>query len=222
MSIIKSILKKPEQVKPLTDREILEILINRYNYCGLTIVDYTDIMEKIGSACMDCGGTMRNIRLSHIGKDAIVFECENEIIKLTTLDFGTNKLSGHIANCDAILRLNTEYCLDIKGKNKDVKITILTEKKLNTENITQADVYDVYLKLREDGYLWNDPRKENLGRNEYGKVLLFDYGQVIYINSLEPEQKEFELNKHRNMFPTLDEAYEQYKEYNEENDIKIK
>ena len=222
MSIFKNIIKKQEPDKPLTDREILEILINRYNYCGLTIVDYTEIMEKIGSACMECGGTIRSIKLVHDGQDALVFECEGEIIKLITLNYGTNKLSSHIANCDAILRLNTEYCLDLKGKNQNVKMTILTEKKLSKENITQADIYDVYFKLREDGYIWNDPRKENLGRNEYGKVLLFDYGQLMYINSLDPHQKEYELNKHREMFPTLDEAYEQYKEYQEENDIKIK
>lgn len=222
MSIFKNIIKKQEPVKPLTDGEILEILIQKYNQYGLTIVDYTDIMGKLGSACVDCGGTIKNIKLVHNGQDALVFECEGEIIKLITLDYGANKLSSHIANCDAILRLNSEYCLDIKGKNQNVKITILTEKRLNTENITQADVYDMYFKLRDDGYLWNDPRKENLGRNELGKLLLFDYGQIIYINALDPHQKEHELNNHKSKFPALDEAYNQYKEYNEEIDVKIK
>lgn len=222
MSIFKNIIKKQEPGKPLTDREILEILINRYNYCGLTIENYTEIMEKIENACIDCGGTIKSIKLVHIGQDALVFECEGEIIKLITLDYGTNKLSSHIANCDAILRLNSEYCLNIKGKSQNVKITILTEKRLNTENITQADVYDMYFKLRDDGYIWNDPRKENLGRNELGKLLLFDYGQIIYINALDPHQKEYELNNHKSKFPALDEAYEQYKEYNKEIDVKIK
>ena len=222
MNFISKLTKKQEPVKTLTDEEILEILIKKYNQYCLTIENYTEIIEKIRSACMECGGTIRSIKLVHDGQDALVFECEGEIIKLITLNYGTNKLSNHIANCDAILRLNTEYCLDLKGKNQNVKMTILTEKKLSKENITQADVYDVYFKLREDGYIWNNPRKENLGRNEYGKVLLFDYGQLIYINSLDPHQKEYELNKHREMFPTLDEAYEQFKEYQEENDIKIK
>lgn len=210
MSIISRLFKKQEQhIKLLTQDEILETLIRNYSSYGFEKVDYANIIGKLNNACISCGGTIDNISLVHIGQDAIIFECNNMIIKITTLDYQTESLTQYISDCEDIQKPISEQIINIKNK----KITVLTEKKLNTEKIKSVDIYDMYYKLRESGYLWYDPKKENLGKDEKGKLLLLDYGQIIYIKNMTIEEQKRELETHKNMFPELNTSYERSKEF---------
>ena len=201
--------KQAEPNKALTQDQILEILIRNYSHIGFESNDYATIIGKLNESCMSCGGTIDSISLVHIGQDAIIFECNNMIIKITTLDYQTNSLTEYISNCEDIQKPISEQIINIKNK----KITVLTEKKLNTEKIKPVDIYDMYYKLRESGYLWYDPKKENLGKDEKGKLLLLDYGQIIYIKNMSIEEQKRELDTHKNMFPELNESYERSKEF---------
>ena len=94
MSIISRLFKKQEQaIQPLTQDEILEILITNYKSYNFESEDYATIIKKLNEACTNCGGTIDNISLVHIGQDAIIFECNNTIIKITNLNYGTNTLT---------------------------------------------------------------------------------------------------------------------------------
>ena len=49
----------------------------------------------------------------------------------------------------------------------------ITEK-VDTENITDEDVYQVYKQLRDDGILWDDAKKTNIGRLLKDNKIYFD------------------------------------------------
>jgi hypothetical protein len=210
MGIISRLFKKNEELnKTLTQDEILEILIKNYNQHGFDSNDYAMIIRKLNDACISCGSTIDSISLVHIGQDAIILECNNIIIKITNLDYGTNTLTEYIGHSNNILKPITEQKIEIKER----KVTVLTQVKLNTEKIKPSDSFEIYCKLRDDGYLWYDQKKENLGKDENGNLLLFDYGQLTYIKNMEPYLQERELDTHKNMFPELNKSYEQSKEF---------
>ena len=71
-------------------------------------------------------------------------------------------------------------------------------------------------KLRKSGYLWYDPKIENLGKDEFGNLLLLDYGQIIYINNMTQEEQNKELETHKKMFPELNTSYERSIEFEEQ------
>ena len=210
MSIISRLFKKQKQtVQSLTQDELLEILIKNYSSFGFEKEDYENIVRNLNIACISCGGKIDNVKLVHIGQDAIILECNNTIIKITTLDYGTNTLTEYIKNCDIIQKPITEQEIKIKER----KITILTEKKLSVEKIKPRDIYEIYSELRDNGYLWYDPKPENIGRDDSGKLLLLDYGQIIYINNMSEYDKYRELETHKNMFEELNNSYEQAKQF---------
>ena len=61
--------------------------------------------------------------------------------------------------------------------------TILGLKKLQIGTISENERNNTYIRLRNDGYLFNDAKKlDNFGKDELGNVYLIDYGELIYIN----------------------------------------
>lgn len=53
-------------------------------------------------------------------------------------------------------------------------LSIQISKKLETENITEADVESMQNKLKAIGYRWDDAGTDNLGRDENGNLLIID------------------------------------------------
>ena len=135
---------------------------------------------------------------------------------------GYDTISNYISHSSAILKPKFE----MKVNTGDVNYpTILGLKKLIIGTVTQKERDEVYIKLREDGYLFNDANKlENFGKDEYGNVYLIDYGELIYIKDEKklnnPEifyRKQYEkfiereLKYHINYCSKLNSIYEKSK-----------
>ena len=56
--------------------------------------------------------------------------------------------------------------IETKGKMINIEIT----EAVDTEGITDEDVYKIYKELREEGIIWTDAKKENLGKLRYDNV----------------------------------------------------
>ena len=91
---------------------------------------------------------------------------------------------------------------------------ILELKKLSFDGLTESDVLDTYTKLRDDGYLWYDIKKENLGKDENGNVYLIDYGELRYINDMPKFLKDKELQSHAIRQPIYNKIYLKNKKEN--------
>lgn len=141
------------------------------------------------------------------GESSISFEINDEIIKITFMQYKNHiSLKEYVSHSESILQPNFELVNDnVKWYRSSAKFIIL--KKLNLKGITNNDILSLYVKLRNDGYLWYDTKIENVGKDENGNILLLDYGELIYINDLDEYNKSLQLEYHRNKKRELYDYY---------------
>ena len=63
---------------------------------------------------------------------------------------------------------------EIKTLNDEFMFTLEINEEVDTNNITDNDVYLVYKELRKQGIIWTDPKKANLGRLTKDNKIYFD------------------------------------------------
>ena len=117
------------------------------------------------------------------GETSINFIGDNIVIRLTYVRYdgwGYKSISDYISHSSAILKPLFEKKINTGDVNYP---SILGLKKLQIGNVTNEERNAVYIRLRNDGYLFNDAKKlDNFGKDELGNVYLIDYGELIYIN----------------------------------------
>ena len=156
-----------------------------------------------------------NLNVIGSGESSITFEYNNEIIKLTFMEYDNHKsLKEYVSHSRYILQPDAEEILDLGYYNAK----ILKTKKLKITNPddlnASADLLNMYCHLRNDGYLWYDTKPENIGWDENGNMYLIDYGELIYINDLDDYKKEKELSSHYIKKPSYCSYYDNYIEQN--------
>lgn len=158
------------------------------------------------------------------GETSINFIGDDIVIRLTYVrynNWGYPTLSEYVSHSTAILQPLFEQKVNTGDINYP---TILGLKKLSIGNVTEDEKEVTYLRLRYDGYLFNDAEKiENYGKDENGEVYLIDYGELIYINDskrfnnpdlfYKVQYKKFierELNYHKKVCERLDKEYDDF------------
>ncbi len=155
-------------------------------------------VDKITSSLVDfCSkNNIANLKVIGSGESSITFEYNNEIIKLTFMEYDNHKtLKEYVSHSRYILQPEAEEIIELGYFNAK----ILKTKKLqilNQEEYTSSDLIDMYCHLRDDGYLWYDTKPENIGKDENGNMYLIDYGELIYINDMDDYHKKKELESH--------------------------
>lgn len=115
-------------------------------------------------------------------------------------------LKEYVSYNNNILQPNFEIIND-KVKKYGCNAKFIGLKKLSIKEITNQDVLSMYVKLRDDGYLWYDTKLENVGKDENDNLFLIDYGELIYINDLDEYNKNIQLTCHKNKKKELYEYY---------------
>jgi len=165
------------------------------------------LINNLNNICVKKNIELSNLKVIGYGESSIVFELNNEIIKLTFNEYDNHpSMNEYVSHSSAILQPNFEVILD-QVRQYGYCAKIIGLKKLSLDGITNEDVLNVYTKLRNDGYLWYDTKLENIGKDENGKVFLIDYGELIYINDLDQYHKNKELELHKNRKTELDQFY---------------
>ena len=148
--------------------------------------------------------SLDQLKLIGNGESSFIFEYDGQIIKLSTMSYDNySTLTDYVKESTHILKPIDEVTVNLGNYNA----SILFQEKLDLSNITEQDVTDMALALREDGYLWYDLKKENIGKDMNGNLFLIDYGELININNMSDYKKESELKTYQKMYPLLDEAY---------------
>lgn len=156
-------------------------------------------VEKITLSLVDfCSkNNIANLKVIGTGESSITFEYNNEIIKLTFMEYDNHKsLKEYVSYSRYILQPEAEEIIELGYYNakilKTKKLQILNQEE---ENIS-SDLIDMYCHLRDDGYLWYDTKPENIGKDGNGNMYLIDYGELIYINDMDDYHKKKELDSH--------------------------
>lgn len=186
----------------LTVEQIYDLLEQTYNKYGISRQDYKKIIINLDKICDLSFCPMEKLKLVKIENEEIEFEENDKIIKIVP-NF-SQKLyyySGSIQKP----KMGQEQ------KIGDMNITVLSYDKLNKENITDKDLIKMYIRLRNDGYLWNNPKVESLGRNKEGRLKLTTTNNLLYLNDKPAYEVVEELEKHERNLKTFDDAYKQSK-----------
>lgn len=156
-------------------------------------------VEKITTSLIEfCAkNNIANLKVIGSGESSITFEYNNEIIKLTFMEYDNHKsLKEYVSHSRYILQPEDEEIVELGYYNakilKTKKLQILNQEDLSTSGA----LIDMYCHLRDDGYLWYDTKTENIGKDENGNMYLIDYGELIYINDLDGYKRENELSSH--------------------------
>lgn len=193
--------------------DLKDILLRQFN--GLDTTKINELINSLKIVCEKNNSDLSNLHFVDYGESSVVFELNNQIIKLTFNEYDKHpSMKEYVSHSSKILQPNFEQIID------DVKLwgytaKILGFKKLSLDNITDEDVLKMYVDLRDDGYLWYDTKKENIGKDADGKCYLIDYGELIYINDLDNYNLNKELETHRIVKNELDSYYSSIKENNQ-------
>ena len=117
------------------------------------------------------------------GETSINFIGDDIVIRLTYVRYdpwGYPTISDYVSHSAAILQPLFENKINTGDINYP---TILGLKKLSIGNISEMEKEVTYIRLREDGYLFNGAdNKNNYGKDEKGEVYLINYKNLVYIN----------------------------------------
>ena len=218
----------------ITVNELKDYILQNSTFANEETIDIVvyDLINYLISNNFD----LNNLNVES-GETSINFIGDDNVVRLTYVRYdswGYDTLSDYVSHSSAILQPIFEHKVNTGDINYP---TILGLKKLQIGNVTDLERDACYIRLREDGYLFNDANKlENFGKDENGNVFLIDYGELIYINDLKkinnPElfykiqyQKfiERELKYHAKACERLNKLYLEYlKEVNQFQDNILK
>jgi hypothetical protein len=94
------------------------------------------------------------------GTFAIVLDAGDKIVRLS------------LSNPPA--RVEAPYVLQPEVNEKIGQVWVQIVKKVDTSGITEQDLVNIQNDLASQGYKWDDPGTDNLGRDELGNLVIID------------------------------------------------
>ena len=144
INLIKHILsKRTIFVKNSTNDELREDFFNSLKEVFLDIFSNKNMSENI--EFIGCGHT------------SLAFKIGKNVLKVGKVNNNNSKYKEF--NCAVPLFLNKTFKVDTREY-----YTIQLSPYVESVDITEEELYGVYKDLRTEGYIWNDPTFENIGR----------------------------------------------------------
>jgi len=128
------------------------------------------------------------IELLGEGEYSYVVSIGSKVLKI-----GLQREKFHIDNNKRFLKPLLRTQIQKYGSSEVLGCIEITEK-VDTKNITDEDVYEIYKELRDEGYRWTDCKKENIGRLLRKNIIHFKdidlSNKSIYYNTNNSEELE--------------------------------
>ena len=199
----------------LNINELKDYILHNSTFAKEETIDIVlhDLMQVLISNKFD----LNNLQVVG-GETSINFIGDDIVIRLTYVRYdpwGYPTISDYVSHSTAILQPLFENKINTGDINYP---TILGLKKLSIGNISEMEKEVTYIRLREDGYLFNGADNiKNYGKDENDEVYLINYKDLVYINDYkkrnDTDYKEFvkrELEYHKKACTKLDKKYEEY------------
>lgn len=200
----------------MTSEEVKE---NYINSRFLVMPNIDEAVEKFQKALNKKGISLSSLKLVESRKNFLLYEYNDILIELNPIDYhGKKSLKEYISNSNYILKPLDETTINLDFTK--IRITFLP--KLSFENVTNNDLIDMYCKLRDDGYLWNNPKIEDMCKDEEGNCLLLNYRSIVYINDLDLVMCRGYLDAHIQDESELNQIYLKRKKQLEKKELKQK
>ncbi len=164
----------------INSNELKDYILHNSSFANENTIDM--VLYELTNELVNNGFNLDSLDVIS-GETSINFIGDNIVIRLTYVRYdswGYKSISDYISHSSAILKPLFEKKINTGDVNYP---SILGLKKLQIGNVTNEERNAVYIRLRNDGYLFNDAKKlDNFGKDELGNVYLIDYGELIYIN----------------------------------------
>ena len=184
-------------------KNIKQFIMENSSFVNEENVD--SIIFNLKIELLDKGFDLGNLQVLY-GETSFNFIKDDIVLRVTFVRYSNyDSLTEYLKNSDNILHPKYEKKID------DTGATILLLDKLDTKNISNDEMMDVCFKLRDDGYLAFDLKKENFGKDKEGNIYLFDYGELIYIKNRPLFLQKLDLESYSIKCPLYDELYKKRK-----------
>ncbi len=127
------------------------------------------------------------------GHTSLVFRLENIVLKIGKK---SSNIHSKKYNFDCLIPVFDNQSFQISNKEYySIQITPLVD----TNNLTEEELYCTYKRLRSLGYIWNDPTLDNIGRiiddiefegktYKNGDVVIIDLEDFVYVGENTPPE----------------------------------
>ncbi len=157
-----------------------------------------------------------NLTLIQKKENCLIYDYGNIIIEIICMENCKHcSIKDYVKNSNYILQPLDETLIKIDSKS----LRVLYLPKLYPTNITNDDVIDLYCKLRDDGYLCDDIKKEDFVCDENGNILLDNYDKLIYVGDLPMNVYQSYIEDHVKNNPYLNKIYIKKKKIEERNKL---
>ena len=134
-----------------------------------------------------------NIEFIGTGHTSLAFRIGDEVLKIGKTDINGSR--RQTLRFDCLLPLSVDECYQV-GENE--YYTIMVSPFVDTNDISEENLYEVYKALRDKGYIWNDPRPDNAGRlirdyevndvtHKKGDLVIIDLEDLAYVGEITPD-----------------------------------
>ena len=167
----------------INSKELGNFILQNSTFASEKTIDV--VVKEVEETLKNYNFDLDNIEVK-FGETSINFIKDDIVIRLTYIrydNWGYKSISDYVSHSRAILQPEFEKKIETGDINYP---TILGLKTLTIGNVTESERDQVYVNLRNDGYLFNDVDKlENFGKDKQGNIYLLDYGELIYIKDEE-------------------------------------
>lgn len=147
---------------------------------------YRILRHKLEDFCVTKKG-LTKVELIGCGHTSLAIRIDDKVLKVGKV----NNLNSMNQNLDFKCLIPNFYEEAFKISDKEY-YTLQLSPMVDTMSINDEDVYEAYKELRKNGYIWNDPTKDNIGRviNDFnfneriykaGDIVIIDLEDLAYV-----------------------------------------
>ena len=123
------------------------------------------------------------------GHSSLAFKINDKVLKIGKSEIDTKKYRKDFS---CTIPMFLDECMEIGDKEF---YTLQITPYVDTRDISNEDLYAAYEKLRKEGYIWNDPTNDNVGRIQSdidyngthyskGDVVILDLEDIAYVGEI--------------------------------------
>ena len=134
-----------------------------------------------------------DIQFIGCGHTSLAFRVGDIVLKVSKTKNISQIDKFRMFHCLVPIFFNKSFKIDEK-EYYNIQLTPLVD----TNNIVEEDIYSAYKSLRDLGYIWNDPKPENIGKiikdvifenhlYKTGDIVIIDLEDLAYVGEITPD-----------------------------------
>lgn len=199
-------------METISIEQLKNYLIHHLYYVKEENVDF--IYDMLVDSLRSDGYDLNRIEIIGSGESSINFVKGDIVTRLTNIAYDNyDNLSDYLKHSDAIAQpiFEKNFTLPKSGRQIYPQVIRITKMpRYHNFDVSEEELKEINRTLINDGYLPFDMKSENFAKDENGKVLLIDWGQLIFIKEMPIYKQRQEFSSYKDKCSKYAELYEKY------------